>query len=232
MQEKEIKVQIKEDIFKKLARELEDLYPKKEIDQKDEYYDTSELFLTNLCRGIRVRYDSGIPVSLEYKALFFRPKLHKFFVEEVPFELPLSEREILRMNEILKRLGLDPIPLSDIGFQNALSAIELIPMITVTKHRLEFASDKATYTLDHIEEAGYFLEIEVKDVATEPEDLLLKLLDESMYTPVQIGYNETVASRYDVWIPNSITQRLFRLNPYWNVLDSEREYVERLLSTV
>jgi hypothetical protein len=50
MQEKEIKVQIKEDVYKKLTRELEDQYAKKEIDQKDEYYDTEELFLTNLCR--------------------------------------------------------------------------------------------------------------------------------------------------------------------------------------
>jgi len=230
MQEKEIKVQIKEDVFKKLARELEDLYPKKVINQKDEYYDTEELFLTNLCRGLRVRYDSGIPAELEYKALFFRPKLKKFFVEEIPFELPLSEREISKMNEVLKRLGLDLIPLGNLGFQNALSAIGLIPMITVTKARSEFVSEKAVYTLDHIQEAGHFLEIEVKDQSLEPADLLSELLTDSMYTPVQLGYNETVASKYDMWIPNSITQRLFRLNPYWNVLDSEREYVERLLS--
>jgi hypothetical protein len=151
-------------------------------------------------------------------------------VEEIPFELPLSEREISKMNEILKRLGLDLVPLSDLGFQNALSAIGLSPMITVTKARSEFSSEKAVYTLDHIQEAGYFMEIEVKDLSTEPEDLLLELLDDSKYIPVQLGYNETVASKYDMWIPNNITQRLFRLNPYWNVLDSEREYVERLLA--
>jgi adenylate cyclase class IV len=194
MQEKEIKIKVNSDVFVRVLNDLTSRYTKNEILQEDEYYDTKALYLTNLCRGIRLRYHKDVPSKLEYKALFCNANGTRY-VDEVPFELPMSSDSITKLSEILTRLKLPSIEQKEYeSVPVMLGSIGLEAMIVVNKHRYEFESESVVFALDNIEGLGYFIEIEAKRSDIDPRSLLKDLLlPEDRYTEVEEGYNEMVA---------------------------------------
>ncbi len=64
-QEREVKVKLQEDEISDLINSITSRAQYKgSIQQRDEYYDTDNLYITNLNRGLRIRFQEGSPYTL------------------------------------------------------------------------------------------------------------------------------------------------------------------------
>jgi adenylate cyclase class IV len=245
-EEKEIKVRLSEDECKLLISELQLIQPIKHSKQKDIYYDRQDLYITNLNRGLRIRYDGDEPKYLEFKSLFFNIKKdNPWFIEENTFNLPLLCEDYYKLLTILLRLHLLPLNKDTYlwlirqkwdchnyidgikSLNKCLLKANLVPMITVKKERTEYEKNRVIYTFDYIEGLGHFLEIESQN---EDPVKILKRLPIEDYQIVRNGYNDMIAVNIPSYLPNEEKQRRFRENPGWNILPNEKEVVEEMLS--
>lgn len=238
MEEKEVKIKIEKARFgelkKKIAKEAESV---KKICQRDVYFDDKKLKITNLARGLRVRFENYIPTVLDFKSIFFSPSEIRgiySYIEEISLKLPLTRSDFGKLNQILERLGFKNIasnkfPCIYEDLVILLREIDLTPKIFLTKQRTQFVKNKVIYTFDYIQELGYFLEVETKE-KIDPLKILERLLEGKAYGVVKKGYNEMAAGNLENYLPNNLQHLLFKINPGWNVLESERNLVKKYFS--
>lgn len=239
-EEKEIKVQIsKKQYDKLLSNQLYQLKLIEKINQKDIYYDKEDMYITNLNRGLRVRFKGDSPHCLEFKSLFCNPYAQNnnpWFIEEITLPFPLKLNSLNDFFSILVRLNLLS-PITSTYYSSSLSHFpqveqvllnsQLKPMITVRKNRVGYQDDQAEYFLDYIENLGYFLEIESQQ--DNPLDILEKLSLKE-YQLIRNGYNDMLAVTVPAYLPNETKQEKFREDPMWNVLPSEKDLIEKIFS--
>ncbi|MDO8498266.1 MAG: CYTH domain-containing protein [bacterium] len=239
-EEREIKVQISKEQYDKLLGKSP-LYSKqiKQVNQKDIYYDREDLYLTNLNRGLRVRFKGNTPELLEFKSLFYNPYTQNnnpWFIEEIAFPFPLEVNNLEKLFSLLVRLNLlSPIEVTYYSFEPShfprieqiLLNLNLKPMIVVSKKRVGYEDGKVRYLFDYIEGLGYFLEIESE--GEDPLKILNRLQIED-YRIVRNGYNDMLATKIVGYVPNEEKQKKFKENPSWNILPTEKELVAEMLS--
>lgn len=237
-EEKEIKVRLAKQIFKKIESEVKKLSEYLgEKRQKDEYFDNLQFQITNLNRGLRVRWNNNNPTILEFKSLFYNPyspsKINPWYIEEIPISFPLGKNELETLNQILTRLKF-PKPKSlrkerlDYNLlRKFLMQYNLEPQIIVIKTRREYLYQDSTVTFDEVESLGYFMEIESK---AGPENLFYQLGIKDLKI-VRFGYNDMLAEGRKNLIPNDERQKRYFNNPCWNILEPEKDLVEKLLHT-
>lgn len=232
-QEKEIKLKIPDHqiqyILEKVSTNPES---GNEIAQKDVYYDTQDLLITNLNRGLRLRSKNNRLDCMEFKSVFYNPnnKNHPWYIEEIKIKLPITQKEIKILNDIIRRFELPLVSMND---QNLLDNEEeitklltqaaLYPTITVNKKRRQFSDHQreVKYFIDYIENKGYFLEIESEKL---PFNVILEeLFEKEEYKVMQNGYNDMIAEGLPGYIPNDVKQLRFKTNFDWNVLRNEKE---------
>ena len=239
-EEKEIKIKISKAQYNKLLssrpRSSKLINP---LNQKDVYYDREDLYITNLNRGLRVRFHEHSLVCLEFKSLFYNPYADKgnpWFIEEITFPFPLESNNLNKLFSILVRLDLlSPVKATYCSpklshlfeVEQILSCADLKPMIVVNKKRVGYQDGKVQYVFDYIKGLGYFLEIESQQ--EDPLRILEKLnLDNCQI--IRNGYNDMLAVDIPSYVSNDEKQRRFKKNPNWNILPSEKEMIEEILS--
>ena len=237
MEEKEIKIRLSKETFDELNNIAKSkLTLAQESNQKDVYFDNDQMYINNLNRGLRVRFDDDKPKTIEFKSLFYNINSRKdnpWFIEEISFPIALSQKDIDQFLSIFTRLKLEKPNLASKEYsypmlKEELASIGIVPKITVTKHRQIFKSEVAEFVFDFIEELGYFVEIETND-ASDPLDLVKGLIGEKPFQFIRNGYNDMAALDIPYCLSNDIKQQLFKINPKWNVLESEVSLVNDLL---
>ena len=239
-EEKEVKVKISLEQYNRLLNNR----PKnatliKQVNQKDVYYDREDLYITNLNRGLRVRFKGDTPQCLEFKSLFYNPYTkneNPWYIEEITFSFPFESKSLEKLFLLLVRLDL-LLPTTTAYFSPALSHLSEIeqilshsnlkPMIIVNKNRVGYQQGQVQYIFDYIEGLGYFLEIESE--SEDPLEILGKLQLED-YQLIRNGYNDMLAVNIPSYLPNEEKQKRFRENPSWNILPGEKDIVEEMLS--
>lgn len=235
-EEKEIKVKLNKAVFTKIESEVKKsskfLGEKK---QKDEYFDNTQFLITNLNRGLRARWNNNKPVILEFKSLFYNQyspsKINPWYIEEIAMPFPLQGNNLKSLDKILARLRFPKLKSLQSGkldydlLRTFLKEYNLEPQIIVTKIRREYLYQNSTITFDEVEGVGYFLEIESE---TGPENLFYQFGIKDLKI-VRIGYNDILAKGRKNLISNAEKQKRFVNNPYWNILEPEKDLVEKLL---
>lgn len=239
-QEKEIKLKIPDQqiqyVFNKVST-----YPEQDAEllQKDIYYDTQDLLITNLNRGLRLRAQANQLDCLEFKSLFYNPNnnSHSWYIEEIKIKLPITQKEIKILNDILKRFELPLVSVNDQKLVDSeeeitklLKQSALYPAIIVNKKRRQFSDNQREikYFIDYIENLGYFLEIESEKLSFNV--ILEELFEKEAYEIVQNGYNDMIAEGIPGYVSNDEKQLRFKTNFDWNVLRNEKELVTKLFS--
>lgn len=235
VEEKEIKVQVDENIFKDKIKELEskNIVPKVTY-QTDIYFDTSEMKLSNLNRGLRVRFNGDTTNSFQFKSLFKRPDNleNPWFIEEINFSLPMKSTDIEQFTQLLKRLSFSELTQTNINnfedLEKELNKHDLKVMVKVRKHRTEFEDGSNTYVFDHIESLGYFIEIET--TKGDPIQIMSNFINTESINPIRSGYNDMLSVNIPNYLTNEEKQSKFVRNHDWNVLPTETELVKNYFS--
>jgi adenylate cyclase class IV len=194
--------------------------------QLDEYFDTPELRLTNLKRGLRLRNKS----ILEFKSLFFDGL--RYLVEEIEIKNE-TELEIL----LIKRLGLPKLSLAEINKIKSLdiqfpvlSHYGLAPQQIVDKHRLNLNLESLILSLDKVKGLPVHIEIEgdndkLKDAL---EEFIRKL---TILEPSgTIGYVNLLYDNDPRILKSVEFQKRFLEQFDWNVLSTEKDLVKSLFA--
>lgn len=237
-EEREIKLSVSERTFHTV---LETLRPEaKDViatQVTDTYYDDPAFSLTNLNRGLRLRTGSHIPTVLEFKSLFYIPSMrakNPWLIEEQTFRLPIQTLEIAGLEGIfnrfkkslIKKPGLTQYDKDDIDSLIKQSGLDA--RIVVAKDRTEVVNNQRTFSFDHIQGLGYFVEIETHDKSN-PIDLIGTLSGLADYQIVREGYNDMVAQKYPEVVPAKQRQQRFVSTPSWNILPGEEDVIKALL---
>lgn len=237
MEEKEIKIRVSKETFEALLEIAQNKLSFIGItNQRDIYFDTDQMIINNLNRGLRVRFDNENPKAIEFKSLFYNlysRKDNPWYIEEITLPIPLEIDKFQILIDIFHRLGLQTPKLNQQIYRytqidEEFASIGLTPKITVTKHRQTFRNESVEFVYDFIEELGYFVEIETKD-GSEPMELLEQAIGDKPFQFIRNGYNDMVAFDIPNCLSNDIKQQLFKINPKWNVLGSEIDLVNGLL---
>ncbi len=231
IEEKEIKVQVEENLFKYKIKELESKkLNSKIITQTDFYFDTTEMKLSNLNRGLRVRFNEDITNSFQFKSLFKRADNldNPWFIEEINFSLPMKPTDIDQFNQLLKRLGFSELTQNNINnfedLEKELNNHDLKVMVKVRKHRTEFEDSSNTYVFDYIEGLGYFIEIETTD--GNPIQIMSDFINQESINIVRSGYNDMLSVDIPNYVTNEEKQSKFVKSYNWNVLPTETDLVK------
>jgi len=239
MEEKEIKIQVSKKIFDRVKKLIVGKKLKEKVKkQTDIYFDNELMSITNLNRGLRIRFNGNVVSQLEFKSLFFNKHTRKdnpWYIEEISLDMPLNKKSYKKLDSILQRLAvslprLEMETLDYKGLKIALANVGLYPKITVTKDRQEFVGKNAIYVFDYIKELGYFIEIETND-GTDPLKIINKVIGNKDYSFIRNGYNDMVAKNIDNYLSNEVKQLLFKINHQWNILPTEEKLVDKLLSS-
>lgn len=235
-EEKEIRVKLTKPDFKKIEVEVEKsgkyLGEKK---QKDEYFDNPQFLITNLNRGLRARWNNNTPTILEFKSLFYNQyspsKINPWYIEEIAMAFPLKKNDLKTLDKILARLKFPKTnsPRKEMLdyelLKKFLAEYGLKPQIIVDKVRREYEYQNSIVTFDEVEGIGYFVEIESE---AGPENIFYRLGINDLKI-VRIGYNDILAQGRKNLIPNDERQKRYIENPCWNILEPEKDLVEKLL---
>lgn len=233
-EEKEVKIKLDELLFNRiesLVSESSKFLGEKL--QKDEYFDNDIFYITNLNRGLRVRWNNNTPRVLEFKSLFYNPKAHlknnPWYIEEIKMSLPLQKKDVKVLVKILKRLGFRNNPqINEVSdYESLVTFLKkqgLFPVIVVVKKRREYKYLNAILTFDKVKDLGYFLEIESDDPLK-----VIKKLGIKDFKLLRNGYNDMIAEGMPNFISNDERQKHFQSDIKWNILPSEKKLVEKLL---
>lgn len=188
-----------------------------EENQLDEYFDTPDLFLTNLRRGVRLRNKS----KLEFKSLFFNGE--RYLVDEI---------EIKDDNELEKLLSLR-FGLKEYDNNKTISIFKrfgLSPEQIIDKFRMNLKLEKLILSIDKVKGLPVYIEIEGDN------DELLNSLETFIQTLTTLepagtrGYVNLLYENDPRMISKEDFAKRFDEKPDWNVLDTERELVKSLFA--
>ncbi len=237
-EEREIKIQLDREHFEDIHFSVATQNAVRGIqNQRDIYYDFPDYRITNLNRGLRVRFDEEKPSCFEFKSLFYNPygrEANPWFIEELTFPFPIGDKGLANLRDLFTRLQI-PAPLNTSSEPISFGALDVLfqklglaPSATVTKHRSEYESEEAVFTFDFIEELGYFIEVEAKS-GHDPISILEQELHILDFRIIREGYNDMMLRGNPNCISTKDKLERFRINPSWNILPTETTYVQDLL---
>lgn len=171
----------------KFLEPLQQLHSKRDIDI---YLDNPQALLYQ--KGIFIRIRNGKKLDIKFnRATLENPDLAiQDYCEEHSFALPLQEKDLGKLNELLISLDLQPTAVADL--EHVKNANNFDEHYRVDKMRTSYKHHSFTVCLDEVADLGTFLEIEL--MATTIEDLaavkqqmqqLIKGLD---LAPLKTGY--------------------------------------------
>jgi adenylate cyclase class IV len=204
--------------------------------QKDVYWDNDDCLITNLKRGLRVRYISGVLKSIEFKSLFIASNGNRV-VEEISLLNSNGELDIEKLNYLLvERLKLSTKKHEESKFSHlvVLESYGLKPCIVLDKTRVVFTDENENVEvgLDDIDGLPLHIEVELSGDNLVYYTTLVESLASNgqlKLKPINLGYLDLISQQNPkLKSPNEFTE-LFKQNYSWNVLDTEMELVQDLL---
>ena len=241
-EEKEIKYLLEEslslekvfDFFKSIG-----FYRVRIENQKDVYWDDTNLTITNYKRGLRLRFVDRVLVSVEFKSLFERHDGSRL-VEEVSL-MKDGKYDFEKLKWILvERMGVVSVDkwkkMSPSGndIERVLSDLGLSPEISLIKKRTVFEAEgkEVEVGVDQIQGINTHLEIENKDGEMIVFDELVAKIENKFpkAARVKYGYLDLIFQRNPKILSKEFFEEKYKSNYSWNVQTGEKEYVNKLLS--
>jgi predicted adenylyl cyclase CyaB len=175
---------------------FEKLHQKHDVDV---YLDNPQALLYQ--KGIFIRIRNGKKLDIKFnRATLQNPDLAiQDYCEEYSFALPLQEKDLGKLNELLVSLDLKSIAVADL--EDLKVANGFGEHYRVDKMRTSYKHDSFTVCLDEVADLGTFLEIEfmantIEDLAVVKQQMqnLIRGLD---LAPLKTGYGTLLLRKKD-----------------------------------
>ncbi|NOZ82071.1 MAG: CYTH domain-containing protein [Candidatus Micrarchaeota archaeon] len=191
VKELELKFQVLDkNWLEKLLKNLKFL---KKVRTKDIYLDTEDAELYKRGIFMRIRDGSKLQIKFNPSDVIDQNKISEHDVcLEYSFDLPLSEKDVDKLNDVFEFLNLKQI--STPSLDELKNKNNLIDSIIIDKERKIFTDGKFSIVVDDVKELGTFIEIEAK--VSEEEDIdiikneMLRIIDGQKVKKITTGYNE------------------------------------------
>lgn len=178
------------------------LAPFEKLHQKhdvDIYLDNAQAILYQKGIFIRIRNEKKLDIKFN-RATLDNPDLAiQDYCEEHSFALPLQEKDLVKLNQLLVSLDLKPTAIADLEQFEAIN--NFIEHYRVDKIRTSYKHDSFTICMDEVKDLGTFLEIElmantIEDLAAVKQQMqhLIKELD---VAPLKTGYGTLLLRKKD-----------------------------------
>lgn len=178
------------------------LAPFKKLHQKhdvDIYLDNAQALLYQ--KGIFIRIRNGKKLDIKFnRATLDNPDLAmQDYCEEHSFLLPLQEKDLVKLNELLMSLDLKPAAVADLEQFKAVN--HFMEHYRVDKMRTSYKHDAFTLCVDKVADLGTFLEIElmantIEDLASVKQQMQ-HLIKELNVVPLKTGYGTLLLRKKD-----------------------------------
>jgi adenylate cyclase class IV len=232
-EEKEIKIKlgIPLGIFLERVKDL-GFEKKKEITQRDNYFDTEDWHLYRNVASLRTRQVNGVDHSFAFKKVFRLPdRTNDHYVEEIEGHLPVKE-DSDKLRSIFDRLGIkeDVSTVSDSkSFSAVLRKSGFQDEQVLMKTRQAFRDLKGNeIVVDDVENVGTIIELECEDM--DPLNVVRDLLEDAEWTKSTLGTGYIWLEKVKGFNDHLGHENKFAEKPDWNVWENEHEYYESLLS--
>ena len=175
---------------------FEKLHQKQDVDI---YLDNPQALLYQKGIFIRIRNNKKLDIKFN-RATLKNPDLAiQDYCQEHSFALPLQEKDLSQLNELLMSLDLKPTAVADL--EHVKNANNFAEHYRVDKMRTSYKHDSFTVCLDEVADLGTFLEIElmassIEDLAVVKQQMqqLIKGLD---VAPLKTGYGTLLLRKKD-----------------------------------
>ncbi len=168
---------------------FEKLHQKHDIDI---YLDNEQATLYQKGIYVRIRNNKKLDIKFNRATLDNPDLVRQDYCEEHSFALPLHEKDVERLNGVLRSLGLLSVETADIEQVRVVN--NFIERCVVDKIRTSYASDCFIVCLDEISGLGTFLEIELMASGIEKlclvKEQMQQLVSGLDVVPVKTGYIE------------------------------------------
>jgi adenylate cyclase class IV len=125
----------------------------------DVYWDNPERTLWKRGIFIRTRNDQKLDIKFNRECLENMSLGHLDYCEEYSFTLPLEEKDVVKLNSLIKSLDLQQAPMA--SYDSFLSANNFEEHYVVDKVRTSYKHGSFTVAVDVVADLGTFLEIEL-----------------------------------------------------------------------
>jgi len=228
-EEKEIKIElnIPLDIFLSRIQGL-GFEKKKEITQRDNYFDTDDWKLYKDVAALRIRQVDGIDHSFAFKKVFCVPtRSGGHYVEEIEDGLPIRNME--KLSSVFDRLGIkNDDDISDgPGLEEVLKRNGFQGEQVLMKTRQAFNNNGNEIVIDDVENVGTIIELECE--SDEPMDVVKDILNDDEWTKSILGTSYIWLEKMKGFTDHRNNKNRFSEDPSWNVWDNEREMYEGLI---
>ena len=230
--EKEIKIELNIPLDVFLSR-IDDLgfEKRKEMTQRDNYFDTKNWDLYKNVAALRIRQVNGADHSFAFKKVFCVPSMsNSHYIEEIEGKFPVEDKTDLFA--VFDRLGIknnesdisDGQSLEEIFKRNGFQGEQIL-----MKTRQSFDDPNGNeVVIDDVENVGTIIELECDN--DEPMDVVKKLLNEDEWKRNILGTSYIWLEKVKGFTDHLEHKDRFLNDPAWNVLDNERKMYNDLLS--
>lgn len=199
--EHNIEIELRYEILKpeQLASFLAPLQKVSRKQDVDVYFDNPQDMLHKNGIYIRTRNNKKLDIKFN-RACIDNPHLAiQDYCEEHSFALPLQEKDLLTINQLLISLNLKPMTRAHL--ENLKSENQFHEQCIVDKIRTSYSLDNFTICIDEIKDLGTFLEIELMadtadNIATVKSQMLALIADLDL-KPIKTGYINLLLRKKD-----------------------------------
>ncbi len=165
----------------------------------DIYYDNADAILYQ--KGIFIRNRNNKKLDIKFnRACLDNPDLAiQDYCEEHSFALPLQEKNLSRINELLVSLQLQPSPIADL--EELKKTNNFFEHYRVDKVRTSYSHNSFTIAVDEVVDLGTFLEIELMAQDTqnleEVKQEMVLFIAGLKLRPLRTGYGTLLLRKKD-----------------------------------
>lgn len=165
----------------------------------DIYFDTPTDYLHKNGIYIRTRNNKKLDIKFN-RACLDNPDLAiQDYCEEHSFTLPLQEKDLAKINQLLVSLNLKPMSIASL--ENLISANHFKEQCVVDKIRTSYQYKNFTICVDEVKNLGIFLEIELMadtaDNVAKVKQEMLHLIQGLDLKPIKTGYINLLLRKKD-----------------------------------
>ncbi len=186
--------------------------------QLDEYFDTQDLYITNLRRGLRLRNKK----ILEFKSLFNNGK--RYIIEEIQLDNDQLLEELLTTRLKLQKIKTGP----NISLMNSFN---LSPQQIIEKQRINLELEDMVLSLDKVKGLPVYIELEGTNEALRTELEKFLAVQTKIIPENHIGYVNLLYGKDPRFLTEKEFKKRFKNTPNWNVLDTETDLVKGLFKS-